>query len=281
MEKIGFIIDSTLNINNEEAKQLGIIKVPLKVIIDGVEYVDGNFDFNYVIKGLQDKKMIRTSQPSPDQFIQAINDLRQKGFKHVIILTLSQTLSGTFNSANLAKSMLENKEGVYVIDTQSTISGGAYIVKEAHKFAASNKSIEEVLKNIETNINRGSLIFTVDNLSVLVKNGRLSRVSGLIGNVLRIKPILRFALGELVVEHKARGNERVIEYIVNEVKKVAHKDKVVVKIEYVDFKEQAHEVLKVIKENYPNVEVELTGRISPVVAAHVGLGALGLYIYSY
>lgn len=277
LRKIGFVVDSTLGISKEEAQKLGIEVVSLKVLIDENEYVDGEFDYNYVIQGLDQKKVIKTSQPAPEQFINAVKRQLEKGFSDVVILTISQKLSGTINSANIAKNTLD-LENVHVIDSKTTISGGTYILKEALELANKGASIKDVLENIHLNVETGSLLFTVDNLSVLVRNGRLSRVQSLIGNVLRIKPILRFQLGELSVEHKSRGFHKVLEYILEDIKKVALDKQVIVKIGFVDQGDKAQELFDLIKQEVPNVKLELTGVISPVVAAHVGLGGLGIYL---
>lgn len=277
MRKIGFVVDSTLGVSKEVAKEIGITVVSLKVLIDEDSYIDGEFDYNYVIQGLADKKIIRTSQPAPYQFIDAVNSEFAKGYEDVVILTLSKQLSGTYNSANLAKLTMQN-DHVHVLDTQTTIQGGEYILSEALTLANEGKDIKDVLENIENNINNGSLFFTVDNLSVLVRNGRLSKMSSLIGNVLHIKPILRFKLGELTVEHKSRGFQKVLDYIVNNVKKTAENFILNIRIGYVDQMEKANELLEILKQEVKDATVKLMGAISPVIAAHVGLGGLGIYV---
>ena len=76
------------------------------------------------------------------------------------------------------------------------------------------------------------MIFTVDDLMVLVRNGRLSKIQAMIGNILKVKPILRFAQGKLDVEHKVRTSDNVIKYLVSEVAKLAAKGKTAVRVSY-------------------------------------------------
>ncbi|MFP4187192.1 MAG: DegV family protein, partial [Acholeplasmataceae bacterium] len=120
--------------------------------------------------------------------------------------------------------------------------------------------------------------FTVNNLQTLADNGRLGRVQAFIGNVLKVKPILRFKQGVLELEHKVRSMNNVYLYLVKEIKQFLEKGRVVVRIAYVDRKTEAHELIEKVKELGDRVSVRLIGVISPVISAHVGLGGLGIYL---
>src|SRR5690606_7009313 len=120
------------------------------------------------------------------------------------------------NSANLGKTILEN-ENVYVVDSESNINGAAYLAEKLIEYLNEGHHISDALGYLEEIKEKGSLVFTVDNLQYLVKSGRISKVSALIGNVLKIKPILRFEKGVLGLENKVRGFNNVIAYLVKEV----------------------------------------------------------------
>lgn len=276
LKKIGLIVDSTFGLEKNYVKEKDIKVASLKVLIDDREYIDGVVDPEIVVQALEHKKQVKTSQPTPEQFISAIEE-QLKTYEDVIIMTLSKTLSGTFNSANLAKTILENPH-VYVVDTGSTINGSAYLAEKVIEYIEENHSIEETLLFLEEEKKKGSLIFTVNNLQTLVTNGRLSAVSAFIGNILKIKPILRFREGVLDVEHKVRSMGNAMLYLINETKKLLEKGKVVVRIAYVDTSLQAKELEHQIFQLGDDVSVSLTGIISPVISAHVGLGGLGVYL---
>ena len=126
---------------------------------------------------------------------------------------------------------------------------------------------------------KGSLIFTVNDLQTLHNNGRLGLISTFIGNILKIKPILRFKEGILVLEHKVRGIPKAMEYLVNETKKLLEFGKqVIVRIAFVDRSIEAKELEHNIYQLGDRISVKITGVISPVVSAHVGLGGLGVYL---
>ncbi len=273
---VGLVVDSTFGLSEAFVKEHGITVVPLKVIIGADEFIDGQMDPDFVVKALHEGIQVKTSQPSPESFIQAYEE-QLKHYPDVLCLTLSKSLSGTYNSATLAQTISENPH-VVVVDSETTIHGGIYLVEELIKFFGEGHSVQEGLVYLEELKERGSLIFTVDNLQTLVRNGRLSKVQGFIGNVLKIKPILRFRRGVLEVEHKVRSFKNVILYLLEEVKKMLPLGKVAVYIAYVDGSVEAKELEHEIFQLSDQLRVRITGVISPVVSAHVGLGGLGIYL---
>lgn len=273
MRKIGFVVDSTFGYKGDEA-----LVVPLNVFIDNKEYVDGSFDNNLVVEALREELSISTSQPSPNLFLLSYEHLLET-YDHVICLTLASSLSGTFNSANLAKSMLEDESRVTVIDTKTANIGSEYILEEAVKLANEGKELSEVLALIDDLIKRGSLIFSVDDLQTLVRGGRLSRLNAFIGGVLKIKPILRFSEGVLSVEARVRGLMGVFKHISKQVANLFINDKVTVRITYIDNLEYALNLEKEInKLEHKNLNVKITGQLTAAVAAHIGLGGMGIYL---
>jgi len=274
--KVGLVVDSTFGLEAKYIKENGIAVVPLKVMIDGKEFVDGVFDPQLVVKAMHENKDIKTSQPSPELFMKAFEN-QLKLYPDVLCLTLSKTLSGTINSANLGVTLVES-EHVHVVDTQSTISGSGYIAQKMIEFFNEGHSIEEGLVYLDELIHKGSLIFTVNDLHTLVKGGRLNKVQAVIGNFLKIKPILRFREGVLDLEHKVRNYNNIYLYLVNETKKLLEFGKVVVLISYVDRSTEAKLLLQEIFQLGENVNVSITGVVSPVISAHIGLGGLSIYL---
>jgi DegV family protein with EDD domain len=274
--KIGLVVDSTFGLSQAFIKEHQISVVPLKVLIDDKEYIDGNIDPDVVVKALQEGKHVKTSQPTPELFIQAYEE-QLKMFPQVLCITLSKTLSGTVNSATLAQTILEN-QNVYVVDSETTINGGLYLAEQMISYLNEGHNIVDALGYLEELKDRGSLIFTVDNLQTLVKNGRLGKVQAFIGNVLKIKPILRFRKGVLDLEHKVRSFKNVILYLTDEVKKMNLLGKVTVYIAFVDRSVEAKELEHELFQLGEQVNVKITGVISPVISAHVGLGGLGIYL---
>ncbi|MGE4320169.1 MAG: DegV family protein [Acholeplasmataceae bacterium] len=275
--KVGVVVDSTFRLDEAYVKENNIGVASLKVMIGDAEYVDGAFDPELVVKALHEHIKVKTSQPSPDLFIEAYKK-QLETYDEVVCLTISKSLSGTFNSANLAQTILDD-ERVIVIDTESAISGSLYLTEKLVEFLNEGKSAREASVYIETLKAQGSVIFTVDNLQTLHDNGRLSRLQAAIGNILKIKPILRFRRGVLEVEQKVRGFSKAAKYLVDEVKNMIDLGKkAIVRIAFVDKSVEAKELELELFQLGEQVDVKITGLISPVVSAHVGLGGLGIYL---
>lgn len=275
--KVGIVVDSTFGLAEKFVKEHKIDVATLKVMIGEEEYIDGAFDPELVVKALQERIKIKTSQPSPDLFLEAYKH-QLSMYDEVICLTLSKSLSGTYNSAALAQTILDDDK-VVVIDTESAINGSAYLAEKLIDYLEEGHSAREGVVYVETLKDQGSVIFTVDNLQTLHDNGRLSRIQAAIGNILKIKPILRFKRGVLDVEQKVRGFAKAAKYLVDEVKTMIDMGrKAVVRIAYVDRSVEAKELEHELFQLGDQVDVKITGLVSPVISAHVGLGGLGIYL---
>ena len=275
--KVGIVVDSTFRLSNQYVKDNNISVALLNVMIGDQEYVDGSFDPELVVQALHKRMKVKTSQPSPDQFIEAYKK-QLETFDEVICLTLSKSLSGTFNSANLAQTILDD-DRVVVIDTESAITGSVYLTEKLIAYLEEGHSAREGQVYLEALKDQGSVIFTVDNLQTLFDNGRLSRIQATIGNILKIKPILRFRRGVLEVEHKVRGFSKAAKYLVDEVKNMLDIGrKAIIRIAFVDKSVEAKELETELFQLGSKVDVKIVGVVSPVISAHVGLGGLGIYL---
>ncbi len=275
--KVGIVVDSTFGLTDAFIEKENISVAHLNVMIGEEEYVDGKFDAGLVVKALEKHMKVKTSQPSPDAFLEAYKH-QLTMYDEVICLTLSKSLSGTFNSASLAQTILDD-DHVIVIDSETAISGSAYLTEKLIAYLEKGHSAREGVVLLEEYKNQGTLIFTVDNLNTLHDNGRLSRLQAAVGNILKIKPILRFKRGVLDVEAKVRGFSKAYKYLVDEVKNmISLGRKAIVRIAYVDRSVEAKELQHELFQLGKDVDVQITGLISPVISAHVGLGGLGIYL---
>ncbi len=279
--KIGIVVDSTFNLKQDFVIEKDIRVVYLDVIVGQDTYRDGELTNDQIFAFIDQNKKVSTSQPAPNRFMNAYQSLFDDGYEEVICLTVSQSLSGTFNSALLAKDMVDQKDKVHVFDTYSAICGAEYLAERLVTHCEEKDSLEAVLEAYQFDRSHGSLIFTVDDLNIVVKSGRLSKIQGMIGNLLKIKPILRFDQGKLEVEHKVRSTEGVLNYLTTEVGKLSLKARTVVRVSYTTTADVAHQFVDIIKSKFDNVSVQVSGKISAVIAVHVGKAGLGIYLANY
>jgi DegV family protein with EDD domain len=221
---VRIITDSTSDISLEQAKQLGVAIVPLKVIFGEKEYKEG---IEITIDGFYEKlvksdKLPTTSQPSPDDFLSYFNQAKEEGDSVVVIL-IAGKLSGTLQSATIAKDMADYKE-IYIVDSLSAITGLRLLIEHAVKLSKQGKSAAQIAEEIENLKGRIVLLAMVDTLEYLHKGGRLSKSSAIIGSLLKFKPIITLKDGAIGVVGKERGTNKGIAKILETIDEVGVMD---------------------------------------------------------
>lgn len=209
MEKIKIITDSTCDLPKDIIKKYDIDVIPLIVNIDGKSYHDGvDLRFEEMIKKMEYSEFPTTSQINPQRFMEHYKPYLDEGYK-ILSLHISSKLSGTYQSACIAKSTLET-EDIFVIDSLNVTAGLGILAIKSAMLRDKGLSIEEIDCKIKQTIPhvKSSLVFgSLDNL---VKGGRLSRAVGAIGNLLGIKLIMEVSDGEMNVREKVRGTKKAV-----------------------------------------------------------------------
>ncbi len=208
MEKI-IVADSSCEVNVDITKETGVNIVPFKLYIDGEEYVDNEElnVINFINKMVQSTELPRSACPSPNDFIE-----RFKEAKEVFVVTISSALSGTFNSAELAKNLYkeDNPETkVHIFDSKSASIGETLVAMKVKESLEMGMDFEAVVQNVEKYISEQKTFFIAESLENLMKNGRISKFKGRLATALNIKPIMRATNeGEITLFEKARGSNK-------------------------------------------------------------------------
>ena len=204
---VKLISDSASDIAQSEAKELNITILPLKTLIDGVEYLDGvTITTQEFYSRLETcKELPTTSQLSPMEFEEAFRPAVESG-DEVVVITISGKLSGTSQSAAVAASDFPGK--VWVVDSESVTIGQRILVLYAVRLRDAGLSGREIAEQLDRIKSRICLLARVDTLEYLVRGGRLSKAAGFAGTVLNIKPVLSVEDGEVKVLGKARGSRQ-------------------------------------------------------------------------
>ena len=202
---VRIITDSTADIRPALAAEIPF--VPLTISFGGKEYTDG---VNMSRKEFYEQLAVctdlpTTSQPSPDSFARVYEEAAQAG-DEVIVITISSKLSGTFQSANIAA--MDFDEGVYVVDSENATIAAGILAERAKQLADSGMGAQEIVNVLEDEKKKLCLFATLDTLEFLVRGGRLSRVAGVAGGLLNIKPVITLRDGSIEVVGKARGNKQ-------------------------------------------------------------------------
>ena len=277
-DKIKLLTDSASDLPEFYRAVYDVGVVPLSVIFGDEEYKDGvTLSVVDFWKKLADSKELpATNQANPHDFVSAFQPYLDEGYT-ILYIGISAKLSGTLQSAHLAKDLLEN-ERIHIFDSRSASAGESLLVITAAEMLKQGHTVQEVLEQLEKDRASSGAYFTIDSLTHLVKGGRLTKTQGLVGSMLRIKPILRVTKeGTVEVEDKVRSTKKALQTIVAKAKE-HNLDFSTRKVAVVhSLGAEAVEELKslVQQELQPREIVE--GLIGPTVGTHAGPGGLAIF----
>ena len=275
---IRILVDSTFNLEKDFVLENNISVIPLNVIIDGKSYRDGvDISFIEVLDAVEKGSKVSTSQPSPNVFLEFFENLKNEGATDIVCLTISSTLSGTYQAANIAKQDIEGVN-IHIIDTLSTAIGAETITEIFVRYLNEGDSLDTAIEKITEVTHNSGILMSMDNLNSLQKSGRITRIKPTIGNLLRVKPIIEFFNGDVNINSKMRTEKQVAEGIVDKMKDFFEgvDTKIHISVAYVHFKDRITQVLKRIQEEFPNVKVKVRDGITPVIAINLGYGGFGV-----
>ena len=286
MSEYVIITDSCIDLPDKLAKKLKLKVLPLKVTVKGKEYqnlLDGSeISPETFYSFLREKETAITAQANPADFLKVAKPLLKKGLD-ILSISFSSALSGTFNSSIIAqKELIEEfpDRKIITIDSLCASMGQGLLLTYAAKMQQAGKSIDEVAKYVDENKQYISHLFTVSDLGHLRRGGRLSASSLILGNLLKIKPLLHVTQeGQLKVYGKARGRFKSLNLLVSRMAETYDKDKnEIIYISHGDCLEDAEYVMKHIVEKLGVSEKIVTiNHIGPVIGAHAGVNTLAVF----
>ncbi len=225
MPKTAVVTDSTADIANSFLDKLPIVEVPLKVKFEG-DYFRENIDITkdeFWEKTMNFQGQPKTSQPAPLEFKLCYERMLKKGYKKIISIHISGKLSGTVQSANIGRNMLDKKDDIVIVDTKTASMGQGYLVLECAKYSKEGVEFEKIEKWLYEAVEKSGIYFIVADLKYLEKGGRIGKAQCMIGGILRIKPVLSLDKGEVFTAKKAFGKNSAIKHIANGINEMAEK----------------------------------------------------------
>lgn len=276
MNEIRIVTDSTADLPKELVAKHRIVVVPLKVIFnDGEPLLDG-VDIGteqFYLRQVEKKEYSRTSQPAPAEFYNVFSGIIASGAS-IISIHLSSALSGTCQSARMAREMLPGSD-IDVIDSRSASMGLGLMVLEASRAAAGGKTKKEILDLIGKMISSTKLYFVVDTLEYLARGGRIGKAQALLGTILSIKPLLHLNDGVVAPLEKVRGKSRAIERLAQLVEEKAGRQRVICSIvhgvDQAGMEQLYHRLIPRLNCGEP-----VLSTLGAVIGTHVGPRTLGV-----
>jgi DegV family protein with EDD domain len=280
MSKTAIITDSTSDIPEDIAKELDLKIIPLTVNFGEESFLDNGKDINkkdFYNKVRSSEKLPTTTQPTPKNFIELYSDTF-KTSDSIISIHISKKMSGTINSAEMAKKELPGRD-IEIIDSEFVHMPLGFLVIKAAQLSQQDRSKEEILKDVYDLKSKIKVLIVPSTLEYLKKGGRIGKAKGLIASLLEIKPILTIHDGEISQFKTARRwNQAKIELIDSMKNMVKNPENLIVSVGHADAKDDAAEMYQRIKETF-NPKKIINVDIGIVVGTHLGPGGLGITFY--
>ncbi|MDT0673219.1 DegV family protein [Staphylococcus chromogenes] len=276
MQRI-IVTDSTSDLDQTYLAENNIHIVPLSVTVNGKSYIDQEeISSEEFIQFLDnDENDLKTSQPPLGQFVETYETLTKDGAE-VISIHLSSGLSGTYQTAVQASEMVDGK--VTVIDSKSIAYGLGYQIQHIVEWLNEGLSTEVILDKIQQLQKNIMLYVVISKLDRLIKGGRISKTKGMLGNLMKIKPIGVLNDGNLELVHSSRTQGACAKYIAKDLASFLGNDKIksvaISHANAVDFLDKVKEKLDETF-SFSNFHTSFT---TPVISTHTGTGAIGLVV---
>ncbi|MFH1775520.1 MAG: DegV family protein [Chloroflexota bacterium] len=269
---VKIVTDSSADLPAEVIKELGITVVPLYVRFGEQVYrdrVDISEDEFYQ-RLSRDPFHPSTTQPTPQDFVEVYQKLAKEA-DGIISIHLSAKLSGTHESAIMARDMIEKGCPIEIFDSQRLTMALGLIVMAAATMAKAGKDMAAVLNEVEAITPKIDVLVLLDTLKYLQLGGRIGKAQALLGSLLNIKPVLTLKDGEVVPVAKVRTRSKGIDRLLEFVKGARNiQDLSVV---YNTTPDEAQALVESIGALFPKDRIKLA-RVGPVLGVHMGPGSL-------
>jgi DegV family protein with EDD domain len=273
-KRVAVVTDSTADLAPDLALERAITVIPLTVILDGHDYLDGvditagEFYARLAASG----GGASTSQPSPGRFAEAYRELLAD-HDEVVSLHISARLSGTFEAA-VQGARIASAERVRVVDTEMVSMPLALLALAASAMAAGGESAAAIADRVGALQERMRVYFMVATLEYLRRGGRIGRASALLGSVLQLKPVLTLAGGQVAPLERVRTQERAVTRLIELANSID--GPICALVGHAAAADAAERIARALE---PRAESLIVAPLGPVVGAHAGPGTVGVGCY--
>jgi len=269
--KIAVLTDSAANLSMDFIeKHKNLFVVPLVISVNGEEFRDQLEITATEIYEQLDHKKIRTSLPMPSDLDKTLSTIIKEGYTHVLVINISSGLSGTYNSFRVALKDVKEIQW-HQFDTLTLGGGEGFIVEYALELIDKGVTFDEIPALLQTlRVDDSIAIYTINTLKYLKEGGRIGKVEGTIGNLLRIKPVITVnEAGEYITLSKAFGLKRSLLNMKNILKDKFGDDPIDLIIHFGNNEELAKELGEKLKLAL-NIKSLRLMMLTPVLGVHTG-----------
>jgi len=269
---IRIVTDSTCDLPEEVVKQHNITVLALHINQGANSFRDGidlsRDEFYTQLPAYNPPPS--TAAPGPDLFLRAYEQLANEGAQEILSIHISESLSATVNSARIAAGQF-TRIPVTVLDSSQLSLGTGFIVEKAAQLAQLGKRMEEIVSSLQGVMKRTYVFASLKTLEYLRRSGRMNFAIAKLGEILQIKPLLHMNQGKPTA-YRARTQTRATERLMEWLNEYAPFEKLAVL--HAGAHEQARTLYEQVRSYFPQGEIHIV-QITPVLGAHLGIGALG------
>lgn len=278
MKKVKIVTDSACTMEASVRDELNIHILPLSVMIDGVVYRDDAITPEQFMSMMASAKALpKTSQPAIGEFAELYDELGKDG-SEILSIHMTQGLSGTVEAARQASNLTASS--VTVIDSDTIDQGLSFQVIQAAKMAQDGAELNEILEKVKQIKEHTKLFIGVAGLDNLVKGGRISRVAGLLSNVLNLKVVMDFYHSELVPVTKGRGNKTFMKWFAGLKQELGKLPNIhSIGVSHAGAEALATDFKNELQTVFPDLEIPVLATC-PIIATHTGPGAFAITYFT-
>jgi DegV family protein with EDD domain len=269
---IRIVTDSTCDLPENVVSKHRISVIPLHINQGENTFLDGvnltREEFYTQLPGY--KSAPTTAAPSPEIFRQKYEQLADEGAQSILSIHISESLSATINSARMAAEQFK-RIPVTVLDSTQLSLGLGFIVEKAAQMAKLGHKVDEILASLQGLMKRTYVFASLKTLEYLRRSGRMHFALARLGEILQIKPLLHMNQGKPTA-HRARTQTRATERLFEWLKEYAPYERLA--IVHAGIQTEAEAMRERVKEFLPGGDIPVV-QITPVLGAHLGIGALG------
>lgn len=286
-KKTAFMVDSGCEPTQAFIQKYNLEFVGINIVLDGKNYIDGeqllHEQFYATVDGVSD---FSTTPPSQSDMIKKYKALKNKGYERVIDIHMSSKLSQVVANSNAAKGFVPGLE-IHVFDTQSVSAGGYFVAEKIVEMVTQGRPIAEVKAALPEITRSAQVLISASTLKFFVKNGRIGKAKGLVGSLLRMKPVLIIEDGRVTPFSTEKGMEKAIQRMADAsmefLSSRPHNVKIYKAFGSDNNKPYMEKAFERLMDKLPSIAVKdyqvISGRGWPTVTCHSGPEVFALSVY--
>ena len=273
------VTDGAADILPEWEKEYGIDTIPVNILFGEKSYLQGvelnNEGFYKLVD--ESKRIPKTSQPSPHQFVEFYRKIAQKG-DTILSIHITAKLSGTYASALSAAEELKGEFKIIPIDSACGSLGIGLMCREARKMEKAGKSVEEIVKYLEEVKYKVRVILTLDTLEYAKMSGRVKTLQAALASLLNVKPIAVLRDGDLNMAERVRTRKASLDRVIEMAREEFGRKPVYLAVVHARDLKSGESLLEDAKKHFNHKETMIS-ELSISIAANLGPGTVGLIVY--